>query len=111
MTCHNPGSVDPDSGNSVDMAYMVHSIHAGELRGPVFAGPVRFRECNTGAVHHIRLLGAPTPPPPTSFGDVTYPQDLLYCDKCHTASAATPDGDAWMVSCRRQPVAAATSRA
>ena len=31
---------------------------------------------------------------------MTYPQDLLYCDKCHTASGptATTDGDAWMVN-------------
>ena len=35
---------------------------------------------------------------PIDFGDVTYPQSLLFCDKCHTKSTATPDGDAWKTS-------------
>ena len=87
VTCHNPGSVDPDSGNSVDMAYMVHSIHAGVDRANFATTP-------------------PTPVPyivygftgANDFGDVTYPQSLLFCDKCHTKSTATPDGDAWKTS-------------
>ena len=87
VTCHNPGSVDPDSGNSVDMAYMIHSIHAGVERANYATTP-------------------PTPVPyivygftgPVDFGDVTYPQSLLFCDKCHTKSTATPDGDAWKTS-------------
>ncbi len=90
VTCHNPGSVDPDSGNSVDMAYMVHSIHAGLERADYTVDPTN-----------------PTPVPyivygfggfENNYGDVTYPQDLTFCDKCHTKSAAAPDGDAWMTS-------------
>jgi OmcA/MtrC family decaheme c-type cytochrome len=100
VTCHNPGSVDPDSGNSVDLAYLAHSIHAGELRGPV--SPWRGSTPNPTPIPYV-IYGfsiPPTPPPPTSFGDVTFPQDLLFCNKCHTATGptATTDGDAWMVN-------------
>jgi OmcA/MtrC family decaheme c-type cytochrome len=92
VTCHNPGSVDPDSGNSVDLAYLAHSIHAGELRGP--ASPARSATSNATPVPYVvyGFTGA------NDFGDVTFPQDLLFCTKCHTTSAATPDGDAWMVN-------------
>ena len=27
------------------------------------------------------------------YGDVTYPQDILWCENCHEASATTPDGN------------------
>ncbi len=93
VTCHNPGSVDPDSGNSVDMAYLAHSIHAGDLRGP--ASPARSASANATPVPYI-IYGFGGSP--NDYGDVTYPQDLLYCDKCHAASATTPDGDAWTTS-------------
>ncbi len=87
VTCHNPGTVDPDSGNSVDLAYMVHSIHAGDLRGPAIPSstnptPIPFIVYGFGGSEN-------------NFGDVTYPQALNFCDKCHTKSTATPDGDAW----------------
>ena len=91
VTCHNPGSVDPDSGNSVDMAYMVHSIHAGRASVPT----TRPTPANPTPVPYIVYGFGGTR---YDFGDVTYPQDLLFCDKCHTKSAATPDGDAWMTS-------------
>ena len=87
VTCHNPGSVDPDSGNSVDMAYLAHSIHAGDLRGPVNPSSNN----PTPVPYIIYGYGGSV----NDFGDVTYPQSLQFCDKCHTQSAATPDGDAW----------------
>ncbi len=37
LTCHSPQTVDPESGNHVDMATMVHKIHQGEhLANPYF---------------------------------------------------------------------------
>jgi OmcA/MtrC family decaheme c-type cytochrome len=36
VTCHNPGTVDPDGGESVDMAYMAHSIHLGHDRAEAY---------------------------------------------------------------------------
>ncbi len=31
-----------------------------------------------------------------SFEDVTYPQSTLFCETCHTQSAAAPQGDDWL---------------
>lgn len=93
VTCHNPGSVDPDSGNSVDMAYLAHSIHAGDLRGP--ASPARSASANATPVPYVVYGFGGTA---HDYGEVTYPQDLLFCDKCHTTSSATPDGDAWIAN-------------
>jgi OmcA/MtrC family decaheme c-type cytochrome len=31
LPCHNPSTVDPESGNNVDLASMVHKIHNGHL--------------------------------------------------------------------------------
>ncbi len=85
VTCHNPGTVDQDSGENLDMAYMTHSIHMGEDR--LFVAD-----------------GVPTVDPYIIWGfsdfshdysHVTYPQSNTYCETCHEATAAAPDGDAW----------------
>lgn len=75
VMCHNPGTVDPDSGESVDMAYMAHSIHLGESRTTPYV---------------VYGFGGAVP-----FDEVTYPQSPLFCETCHTNSAASPDGDNW----------------
>lgn len=75
VTCHNPGTVDPDTGEDLGMAYMAHSIHLGEER----ATPYRVWGF-TGQV---------------DYSDVTYPQSVLYCETCHAESATAPDGDNW----------------
>ncbi len=67
VTCHNP---DLASGEG-DMAFMIHKIHA--------AGDFTVLD---GGI---------------SYAEVTYPQDVANCRKCHTAAdMATPDGDNWM---------------
>jgi OmcA/MtrC family decaheme c-type cytochrome len=76
VTCHNPGTVDPDTGNSVDMAFLAHSIHMGDDRTNPYV-VIGYG----GSVH--------------GYGEVTYPQSKTYCETCHTTSAKTPDGDDW----------------
>jgi OmcA/MtrC family decaheme c-type cytochrome len=76
VMCHNPGTVDPDSGESVDMAYLAHSVHSGEDR----PSPYVIYGFGGGA---------------NDFSEVTYPQSRLFCETCHTNSAASPDGDNW----------------
>jgi OmcA/MtrC family decaheme c-type cytochrome len=76
VTCHNPGTIDPDSGDSLDMVYMAHAIHMGPLRA---------------APYVIYGFGGT----PHDYSHVTYPQSPLFCETCHEASETTPLGDAW----------------
>jgi len=76
VTCHNPGSVDPDSGESVDMAYLAHSIHRGADRSTPYI---------------IYGFGGST----HDYSEVHYPQSTTYCETCHTYSLSHTDGDNW----------------
>lgn len=77
VTCHNPGSTDPESGNTVDFKVMLHKIHRGENLPEVEAGGQYIVAGN-------------------DYSTVVYPQDIRNCTKCHdSANTATPDGDNW----------------
>lgn len=77
VVCHNPATIDPDAGESVDLGYMAHSIHRGEARSNAYVvygfGGTQF-----------------------DFHDVTYPQPASFCETCHAQSTAAPQGDDWM---------------
>lgn len=64
VLCHQPQTIDPDTGNTMDMKVMIHKIHApGKLSKPyIIYG-------NAQSVH--------------DYSHVTYPQDLRNCDNCH----------------------------
>ncbi len=79
VTCHNHGMVDADSGNSLDMAYMAHSIHRGADR------PVPY-------IIYRRFGGNDRT---FDFSDIHFPQSVTYCETCHAASETHPDGDNW----------------
>lgn len=82
VTCHNPGTVDANSGNSLDMAEMIHKIHRGKNLPSVEAG-------GEYAIWGYRASKL-------DFSEVGYPQDIKNCRKCHTgADSATPQGDNW----------------
>lgn len=74
--CHNPATTDPDSGESVDLAYMAHSIHRGENRGTPYV-VYGFNGTKFDA------------------GEITYPQPVTFCETCHVKSASMPQGDDW----------------
>lgn len=88
VTCHNPGHVDADSGNSLDMGHMVHSIHMGADR-PAGAGNGDPR------IPYIIYRNFGGQDITFDFGEVHYPQSQTYCETCHEASNAAPDGDNW----------------
>lgn len=83
VLCHNPGTPDPETGELVDLAVMVHKIHRGKELPSVLAGGKYIIYGNNNSLH--------------DYSHVGYPQDARNCAKCHTAAdAATPDGDNWM---------------
>lgn len=81
VTCHNAGSVDANSGGSLNLQTMVHKIHAAKLlRSQLKAG-------KGGEYVSVRA---------DDFSEVGFPQDLRNCTVCHTgANPATPQGDNW----------------
>lgn len=82
VTCHNPGSADANSGNTVDMTVMTHKIHHGENLPSVIGG---MDYCIYGfmASQHC-------------YGDVVYPQDIRNCSNCHDESdPETPQAANW----------------
>ncbi len=94
VTCHNPGSVDPDSGNTVDFKVMVHKIHRGEDLPSVVLGPDLEEgtgDDGTGVYQIIGFRGSVH-----DYSTVGFPQDVRNCAKCHDGSDPdTPQGDAW----------------
>jgi OmcA/MtrC family decaheme c-type cytochrome len=80
VTCHNPGTIDPNSGNVLTLSTMVHSIHSGQLLASQAATA-------GGEYYTVRT---------SDFSNVGFPQDLRNCATCHTsANPATPQGDNW----------------
>ncbi len=97
VTCHNPGSTDPDSGNTVDFKVLIHKLHRGENL-PSVAGGGSYAIWGHNNTKH-------------DFSDVVFPQHIRNCTKCHDGSGDsatnprwTPQGDNWktqpsMVAC------------
>ncbi len=74
VTCHNPSSIDGNTGNTVDMKAMIHNIHVGR-DGYVVIG---FRD----TVY--------------DYSDIEFTQDVRNCQTCHEESDAnTPQASNW----------------
>lgn len=82
VLCHNKTqSLDPDTGNGVQMAEMTHKIHFGHnlTKGYTIIG-------NQQSVH--------------DYSHVTYPQDVRNCTTCH--KPGSPEGHVWYSNPSRQ---------
>jgi len=73
VTCHQPQTTDPDTGNTVDFKVMVHKIHMGSSLPSVEAGTPYVIYGNNQSKH--------------DFSDVVFPQDIRNCVRCHTPEA------------------------
>lgn len=69
ILCHNPTTIDPDSGNTVDFPVLVHKIHAGSSLPSVRAGTP------------YKIIGNANRE--TDFSTVAYPADVRRCETCH----------------------------
>lgn len=82
VICHNPGSADANSGNTVDMTVMTHKIHYGADLPSVVAGG---DYCIYGFRDSLHC-----------YGDVVYPRNVTDCESCHDAGdPETPDASNW----------------
>lgn len=74
ITCHSPQSVDPDTGNTVDMKVMIHKIHMGvNLPSNVAGTPYQIIGYRN-SVH--------------DYSNLHYPQEMNRCDTCHEGAQA-----------------------
>ncbi len=95
QTCHLPGNLDPQSGNTMDLKVMVHKIHAGgELKsiagadGKVFDDPVTAvnEAADNGA---YRIWGYKNSK--NDWAKVAFPAVLDNCTKCHQGTGKQAD--------------------
>jgi OmcA/MtrC family decaheme c-type cytochrome len=89
VLCHNPGTTDQDSGNTVDFKVMIHKIHHGADLPSVEAGG-EYAIYGFSEREH-------------NFSEVEFPQDIRNCTNCHDGNdPATPNGGNWMTAPTRE---------
>ncbi|MDT8387846.1 MAG: OmcA/MtrC family decaheme c-type cytochrome [Thiogranum sp.] len=89
VTCHNPGTTDANTANTVDFKVMVHKIHMGEDLPSVAAGGSYQIYGFRNSIH--------------DYSDVVLPQDIRNCTTCHDGSdPETPDADNWTTTVNMQ---------
>jgi OmcA/MtrC family decaheme c-type cytochrome len=69
VLCHTPQTIDPDTGNSVDLPIMIHKIHMGKDLPSVKAGKPYQIIGNAQSMN--------------DFSDVSFPTDKGNCTVCH----------------------------
>jgi len=77
VTCHNTGSTDPDSTNTVDMKVMIHKLHMGRNLPSVQAGGEYVIYGYKNSKH--------------DYSNLQYPQDIRNCVNCHVGTGTVGD--------------------
>lgn len=74
ILCHSPQTVDPDTGNSLDMAVMTHKIHTGADLPSVQAGG------KYTIIGHNQSVA--------DYSKIHFPADVRNCTACHEQGTA-----------------------
>ncbi len=82
ILCHTPQTVDPDTGNTVDMPVMTHKIHRGEGLPSVRAGKPYIIIGNQQSVH--------------DYSEVVFPADARRCTFCHEQNTGAAQAQAYL---------------
>ncbi len=82
VVCHQPQSVDPDTGNTVDMPVMIHKIHMGSSLPSVKAGKPYKIIGNAQSVN--------------DYSDVAFPADARQCTVCHEQNTGATQANAYL---------------
>jgi OmcA/MtrC family decaheme c-type cytochrome len=77
VTCHNAGSTDANSTNTVDMKVMIHKLHRGANLPSVEAG-------GEYAIYGFRDSKH-------DYSNLHYPQDIRNCVNCHVGTGTVGD--------------------
>lgn len=72
--CHQPQTVDPDTGNTVDLKVMIHKIHFSSNLPSVKSGTPYEIWGNAQSVN--------------DYSAITFPQDVRNCENCHEGTVA-----------------------
>ncbi len=103
-TCHVPGSIDAQSGNTLDLKVMIHKIHAGgELASVPGADGEVWDDPSTAVDEsadngHYAIYGYMNQK--IEWWDVGFPAIIQNCTKCHNGSGA--DVGNWKTTLSRQ---------
>ena len=84
IMCHQPQTVDPNTGNSLDMKVFIHMIHMGSSLPTVVAGkPYQI-------VGHNNAV--------SDFSAVVYPANIERCETCHNPKNGAAQTNAWLTT-------------
>jgi OmcA/MtrC family decaheme c-type cytochrome len=79
VMCHNPGTTDPYSGNTLDMKVMVHKIHTGNSLPSIQTASGTNTAPTLGLGYWIVGFKQSL----NNFNTVVFPQDTRNCTTCH----------------------------
>jgi OmcA/MtrC family decaheme c-type cytochrome len=82
VLCHTPQTVDPDTGNTLDLKVMAHKIHMGSSLPSVQAGkPYQIIGFNNAV---------------NDWSTVVYPADVRRCETCHSQTTNAAQATAYL---------------
>jgi OmcA/MtrC family decaheme c-type cytochrome len=82
--CHTSQTIDPDTGNTVDMETMTHKIHMGEHLPSVVGGTKYVIYGNRDSLH--------------DYSEVVFPSPVQSCETCHENNRGAAKANAWITT-------------